>query len=203
VGQGSNDGVLEIWDAGRDHLDIRIGLQFHDPERRQALLLARYVRVQVTSPPPLRVDGTTWLAGLALESGAPFDPSKPPTDGQVFPVSGTAPLAQPDPRTIVLDQWFEVPKSPEGPRLPTFTLGPTGPPGGPLSFKSVPYPDPRKDGEVLSEVEVDYCAETQPVGFDRDVNIAVDGAWVAVSLDRFFPPERASADSIVRVISDA
>jgi len=158
--------------------------------------------MQVVSPPPRRVDGTTWSAGLAVDSGDPFDPGNPPPDGLVFPISGTAPLGQPDPRTIVLDRWFVVPVPPDDEAPATCSLGPAGPRGGPLSFRSVPYPDPRKNGVPLPKVEVDYCLETRPITFDREVNVAVDGVWVAVSLDRFFPPERASADCIVRGVPE-
>ena len=141
-----------------------------------------------------------------VNSGDPFDPGNPPADGQVFPIGG-APLGQPDPRTIVLDRWFVVPRAPD--HAQPFSLGPAGPKGGPLSFRSIPYPDPTDptDGKTLSQVEVDYCLPTAPfeitpVPFDREVNIAVDGVWVAVSLERFFPPERASAESIVRVMPE-
>jgi len=158
--------------------------------------------MQVASPPPRRVDGTTWLQGLVVNSGDAFDPRNPPADGQVFPIGGTAPLGQPDPRTIVLDRWFVVPQAPDDAR--TFSLGPAGPKDEPLSFRSIAYPDPTdpRDGVTLSVVEVDYCFETTPVPFDREVNIAVDGVWVAVSLERFFPPGRASAESIVRVMPE-
>jgi hypothetical protein len=198
VGQGTNDGVLEIWAAGRDHLTIRLGVQVRDPRRQVKLLPARYVRLQVASPPPRRVDGTTWVEGLVTNTGDRFDPDSPPADREVFPLGGIAPLGQPNPGTIVLDRWFTVPASPRS--APIFTLGPAGPVGGPLSFQSVPYPDPRIDGATLLEAEVDYLYEKKRVDFDREVNVADDGVWVAVSTERFFPPERASADSIVRLV---
>jgi hypothetical protein len=199
VGQATNDGVLEIWDAGSDHLTIRLGVQVRDPEREVELLPARYVRLQVASPPPRRVDGTTWVEGLVTNNGDQFDPDTAPADVEVLPLGGIAPLGQPDPRTIVLDRWFAVPVALK--RAPIFTLGPAGPVGGPLSFPSVPYPDPRIDGKTLLEAEVDYLYERKRVDFDREVNLADNGVWVAISTERFFPPERASADSIVRLVT--
>jgi hypothetical protein len=215
VGQGSNDGVLEFRAADRDHLAFRLGLQFRDLEKRPStgLLPARYVRVQVASPPPRRVDGTLWAEGLVVSSGARFDPDNPPADGKVFPISGIAPLDQPDPGTIVLDRWLAAPAVTDPDVMgadvadndaPTqiFTLGPADPRDGwPLSFLSVAYPDPSIDGTPLSKARVNYYRDDDPpVRFEREVNIAEDGVWVAVSADRFFPPERPSADYIVRLV---
>jgi hypothetical protein len=74
-----------------------------------------------------------------------------------------------------------------------------GPVFAPLSFLSVPYPDPQPDGVVLAEATSAYYDDNVDVRFDRDIDIAEDGDWIAISLDRFFPPERASAEYIVRV----
>ena len=48
------------------------GLQFRDPDepRPDSLLPARYIRVQVASPPPKRIDGTTWAEGLMADVSA-------------------------------------------------------------------------------------------------------------------------------------
>jgi hypothetical protein len=196
--------VLDFLSADRGHLTFRLGVQFRDPLQPapapESLLPARYVRLQVASPPPGRVDGTAWDDGLVVTGGGPFKRAdQPPKDGRVDPLGGIAPLGQPDPKTIVFDRWFAVPAVPPTRALTrTFAMGTANPAIRPLSFLSVPYPDPRINGKRLAVAGVDYYSETK-IEFDREVDSA-DGDWiVAVSLDRFFPPERASADYIVRV----
>jgi hypothetical protein len=137
-----------------------------------------------------------------MNGDEPFNPENAPAGAHVFPIGGIAPLAQPHPRTIVLDRWLTVPEAPDKADLPILSLGPAGPPRGPLSFQSIPYPDPRVNGETLDEVEVDYCFDHRRIPFDRGINVDVDGVWAAVSLTRFFPPERESPDSIVRVVPE-
>jgi hypothetical protein len=152
----------------------------------------------VASPPPRRVDGTLWKEGLVDSDGTPFDPGRPPADKDVVPLGGIAPLGRPDPGTIVLDRWLAVPAVPPTRALTrTFAMGTADTAIRPLSFLSVPYPDPSIDGTRLDVAGVAYYCEDK-IKFDRPV----DGEWIAVSLDRFFPPERASADYIVRVQPD-
>jgi len=200
--QGSKDGVLDFLSAGREHLTFRLGVSFRQPLRPASptgsLLPARYVRLQVASPPPRRVDGTLWKEGLVDSSGAPFDPAHPPADKDVVPLGGIAPLGRPDPTTIVLDRWLAVPAVPPIRALTrTFAMGTADTAMRPLTFLSVPYPDPSIDGTRLDVAGVAYYCEGK-LEFDRPV----DGEWIAVSLDGFFPPERASADYIVRVQPD-
>lgn len=197
--QGMKDGVLDFVTVGHDHLTFRLGLQWHEPLRPalppDSLLPARYVRLQVASPPPRRVDGTRWDDGLVVAGGGRFDRAEPPADGRVDPLHGVAPLRQPDPGTIVLDRWLAVPAVPPTRALTrTFAMGAADPDIGPLSFLSVPYPEWSIDGRRLDVAGVDYYCEGR-IDWDR----RVDGGWIAVSLDRFFPPERASADYIVQV----
>jgi hypothetical protein len=203
VGEGSKDGVLEALSADPERLRFRLGVQFRDlvwPAPPQGSLLpARYVRIQVASPPPRRVDGSEWEEGLRLSSGAAFDPRNPPADGRVSPLHGIAPLGQPRPKTIVLDRLLAVPAVPPTQALTrTFTLAPPDPKSQPISFLSVPYPAPSIDGTPLRVAGVTYYAEDE-LAFDRPVDRPVDGDWIAVSLDRFFPPERDSADYIIRL----
>ena len=149
----------------------------------------------MASPPPARVDGTPWDDGLVVAGGGPFDRAAPPTDRKVDPLDGVAPLGLPDPETIVLDRWLAVPAVPPTRALTrTFEIGTADPSIRPLSFLSVPYPDASIDGTRLAVAGVDYYFEGT-IEFDRP---ATD-EWIAVSLDRFFPPERASAELIVRV----
>ncbi len=199
MGEGSKDGVLEPLSADPERLRFRLGLQFRDPLRpappQGSLLPARYVRIQVASPPPGRVDGTEWEKGLRVSSGAAFEPDNPPADGKVSPLHGIAPLGQPSRSTIVFDRWLVVPAVPLTRALTrTFTLGPPDPGSQPVSFLSVPYPAPSIDGTPLGVAGVAYYCEDE-LAFDRPA----DENWIAVSLDRFFPPERESADYIIRV----
>ena len=203
MGSGSTpDGVLDILGAGRDHLTFRLGLQWRDPLRSapppDSLLPARYVRIQVASPPPERVDGTPWHDGLVVSERRPVRSGHaPPADGRVDPLGGVAPLGQPDPETIVFDRWLAVPAVPPTQALTrTFEIDTADPSITPLSFLSVPYPDASIDGKRLAVVGVDYYYEGT-IEFDRPAK----NEWIAVSLERFFPPERASAELIVRVQS--
>jgi hypothetical protein len=201
VPQGIKDGVLDFLSVTPGRIAFLLGVQFRDPRRARpnSLLTARYVRVQVASPPPSRVDGTAWAKGLVVRGDGPFDPDNPPAHAPVLPVDGIAPLGQPDPETIVLDRWLAVPATPTKAPPQTFTMTAPDPKAGePMSFLSVRYPDPRPEGVPLAEAAVDYHNEVD-IDLDREINIAVHGVWIAVSLDRFFPPERASADYIVRV----
>ena len=197
--QGSPDGVLDLLSAGSERLTFRLGVAFRDPLRPPpppgSLLPARYVQVQVASPPPPRVDGTSWDDGLRLSDGRPFDPSRPPADGRVVPVTGIAPLGRPDPRTIVFDRWLVLPAvSPTRALTRTFAFDTADPTETPLSFLSVFYPGLAAD----TVAGVSYYTDGELV-FDRPLDTAVDGMYFAVSLGCFFPPERPSADYIVRV----
>jgi hypothetical protein len=193
--QATPDAVLEPLSAKRRHLGFRLGVQLRDPLRPEplqgSLLPVRFVRIQVASPPPRRVDGTEWEEGLRMSTGDPFEPRNPPADGMVSPLQGIAPLGQPRPATIVLDRWLAVPAVPPTRALTrTFTLAPPDPKFQPISCLSVRY----LDGTPLGVAGVTYYCEGE-LTFDRPA----DGDWIAVSLDRFFPPERGSADYIVRL----
>jgi hypothetical protein len=193
------DGAVDILGAGLDHLTFRFGLQWRDPllaaRPPDSLLPARYVRIQVASPPPERVDGTPWHDGLVVVGGGRFNRDSPPTGGRVDPLDGVAPLGLPGADTLVLDRWLAVPVVPPTQALTrTFEINTADPTIRPLWFLSVPYPDASIDGKCLPVAGVDYYFE----GTIRFDHTAKD-EWIAVSLDRFFPPERASAELIVQL----
>jgi hypothetical protein len=198
------DAVLDFLSAGPHVLTYRLGVQFREPLRppppANSVLAARYLRIQVASPPPQRVDGTSWEMGLVTSDGVPFDPASLPANGQATPLKGIAPLALPDPNTIVFDRWLAVPAVLRTEALTTtFAFDSADPKTTPLSFLSAFYPSTRIDGIPLPTAGVAYYTDGGIV-FDRPVDTKKDGNWIAVSLERFFPPERASADYIVRVL---
>jgi len=191
--------VVDFLSAGRDHLTFRLGLQWREPLASapppDSLLAARYIRIQAASPPPQRIDGTRWDDGLVVTGGGRFDREKPPADWRVDPLDGVAPLRQPDPATIVLDRWLAVPAVPPRQALTrAFAIGPADPSLSPLSFPSAPYPAASIGGKRLAVVGVAYAFEGT-IRFDREA----EDEWIAVSLERFFPPERPSPELIVRV----
>jgi len=95
----------------------------------------------------------------------------------------------------VFDRWLAVPAVlPAQALTRTFAFGSADPATTPLSFLSAFYPGQRT-GTVAG---VAYYTEGDLV-FDRELDTAVDGMYFAVSLSRFFPPERVNADYIVRV----
>ena len=170
-------------------------LLFAGPTDR--LLHARYLRIQAASPPPARVDGTPWDDGLVVTGGGPFDRTAPPADLKVDPLDGVAPLGRPDLETMVLDRYLAVPAVPPTRALTrTFEIGTADRSIRPLTFLSAPYPDASIDGRRLAVAGVDYYYEG-PIEFDHPAK----DEWIAFSLERFYPPERASAEFIVRVQS--
>ena len=195
------DGVVDFLGAGRSHLRLRFGLLWREPllpaPPPDSLLPARYLRIQAASPPPGRVDGTPWDNGLVVTGGAPFDRTAPPADLKVEPLDGVAPLGQPEPRTIVLDRYLTVPAVPPARALTrTFEIGTADRSIRPLTFLSAPYPDASIDGKRLAVAGVDYYYEGT-IEFDHPA----EDEWIAFSVERFYPPERASAEFIVRAQS--
>ena len=101
-----------------DSLHFRLGVQFRIPDQAppslESLLPARYLRIQVASPPPRRIDGSRWQDGLRVrdgtKNGREFDADDPTwKKSGVFPLEGISPLDQPPPDTLVLDRWLAVP----------------------------------------------------------------------------------------------
>jgi hypothetical protein len=156
-------------------------------------LTALYRRVQVASPPPTRADGREWEFGIFIPGGMGGDQPLPPDGGDgswkealVYSAEDIASLGQPDPDTIVLDAWLTVPADV---RTLEFDNEPDH-----LGFLSAPYPQPEFQGGK-AQVRVQY--------FDGyDIDWSHPGRlnnWVAISFDRFWPPERESVEFIGQV----
>lgn len=95
----------------------------------------------------------------------------------------------------MLDRWLAVPAVPPTQALTrAFAFGPDDPATTPVNFPSVFYPG-QKTGTVAG---VAYYTQGELV-FDRPLDIDADGPYFAVTLGRFFPPERPGADNIVHV----
>ena len=168
----------------------------------ESLLPARYVRLQVASPPPRRVDGTLWKEGLVDSDGTPFDPGRPPADKDVVPLGGIAPLGQPDPETIVLDRWLAVPAVPPTRSLTrTFAMGTADTATRPLTFLSVPYPDPSVDGTRLDVAGVAYYCEGKIVFDRRSTANGSPSAWTGSSLQS--EPARTTSYGCSRILSES
>jgi hypothetical protein len=194
------DAVLDFLCATRERFQFRLGVAFRalldPPPSPDPSLPARYLQIQVASPPPSRLDETTWYEGLRTSDGRPFDPGSPPADGIVTPLAGIAPLRLPPAGTIVLDRWVAVPAvTPTQALTRTFAFDPEHLARPPLHFLSAFYPG-QQAGTVAG---VAYYTQGDLV-FDRPLDIDVDGPYFAVSLSRFFPPERPGADYIVQVM---
>jgi hypothetical protein len=126
-----SDALIDPVRACRHSLQFRLGVQFHTPGKvppLESLLPARYLRIQVASLPPDRIDGSRWQDGLRVhdgtKNGREFDESDPTwKQSGVFPLGGISPLDQPSPDTLVLDRWLDVPAVPPTAALTTtFTL---------------------------------------------------------------------------------
>ena len=162
------------------------------PKRPRAL----YSRIQVASPPPGRVDRLPWEYGIRIhdgtEDGRPFQAAG--DDGWrrqgVFQVKGIPALDQPAPDTIVVDSWLRVPSAEGDPTTLTFT-GEMDQRG----FLSASYPQPGLGDGGEARVPVDYYLE-QRIEWPRPLE---PGSWLAISFDRFWPPERESVEYLAQV----
>jgi hypothetical protein len=200
--QAGSDGVLDPVRAYPDRLQYRLGLQFRLPRSPSAASLpARYVRVQIASPPPHRIGGERWRTGLLVKTKdgtRDFDPDGSDwTDFEVFPKTGIPGLATPDPETLVFDQWIAVPAVPATRALTSvFTLTAPGLRGAPANhFLSVGYVQPVLGGAPLDVAGVSYYRQDiLDFEFDRTAK-----EWLAISFDLFRPGPRDSADYIVKV----
>jgi hypothetical protein len=196
--QASSDAFMTVQHVCRDGIRFRLGLQWRDLASPGKTLVARYLRISAASQPPRRVGGADWQDGIRVrdgtDDGRPFQATSNDWKRQgVFQLEGTPSLDQPEPGTIVLDRWLAVPAVPaEHAAATAFTF--TGRPN-PRAFLSVPYPQPPIGANGVTEVPVCY-ADTFDLRWTRPLNA---GAFVAISLDRFWPPERDSADYIAHV----
>jgi hypothetical protein len=212
MSQSSSDAAMEFVKVGRDGIRFCFGAELHLPEQPgqppyepprppDDALPVQHDRFWVTaaSPPPNR-DGLTWEWGLLLndpdaDEPPPFRPTGAGSEESqkwrswgITWVEGIPSLDKPAPETIILDQALPVPF--EWEREMTFDDGPD-----PLGFLSVPYRQPYEYDPGLTSVGVNYFAEfTLPWSTPLP-----QGAWVAISFDRFWPPDRTSADFITQV----
>ena len=210
MGHAAGDLVMDPVRAFPTRLEFRLGIEFRFPDSppppSDSLLPARYLRIQVASPPPDRVDRSRWFEGLRVhddEGGdREFDPHVPWKQSIVLPRVGISPFGQPPPKAIVFDEWVCVPAVPATAALTTaFTvIGPDKPDVPSNHFLSIPYPRPTIDGVELSVTGVKYHT-VGVLHFTREVVAEPEfqQAWIAVSFDQFAPEERASADYVVAV----
>lgn len=163
------------------------------PERLRAL----YTRIQVASPPPQRVGAFPWEFGIRVkdkreEEGRPFDSAAADDSWKqkgVFQVKGIPSLDQPDPGDILVDKWLTV-RAAKDPTTVEFNKDPDQ-----RGFLSAWYPQPELDESGTAQVAVDYYGKFRiQWPKERPLN-----SWLAISFDRFWPPERESVEYIAQV----
>jgi hypothetical protein len=163
------------------------------PKRLRAL----YARIQVASPPPSRVDKLPWDYGIRVndgtEDGQPFQVAAGDNTWKqhgVFQVKGIPSLDQPAPDTILVDKWLKVAEAQDNPTTLTFTdkIDPRG-------FLSASYPQPELGDSGEAQVPVDYYVEDSL----EWPHLLSPGSWLAISFDRFWPPERESVEYLAQV----
>jgi len=146
---------------------------------------ALYRRLQAVSPPPTR-EGAPWYEGLTLD-GKPFDPDSPSDRlAEVRYDDGMASLDLPEPETVVLDQWFTVPRQQH---VLSFSSSDSG-----GFLVSIDYWSGIPESAKETEKEVLYY-DSYRMDWDR----RPEGNWAAVSLEAFWPPERDSADLLIPI----
>jgi hypothetical protein len=163
------------------------------PARR---LRALYTRIQAASPPPPR-DGRDWRFGIRVADGTENGQELRTEDGDdgwrrlgVKHLEDIPSLDQPDPGTIVLDRWLAVPTAQASPTNFLFTSEVDQ-----VGFLSASYPQPQVREGAVTPVAVDYFG-AYDLRWPRELTPA---SWVAISFDRFFPPERKSVEYLAPV----
>ena len=194
-------GADAVWDAlqvCRNGIQLKFGVRVptHPQGSPEKQLRAIYRRIQAASPPPTR-DGRPWEYGIRVKDDTEDGQPLRVADGDdswkregVFHLEGIPSLDQPTPNTIVLDRWMAVPAVQAHPTTFAFTneVDQRG-------FLSVFYPQPHIGDDGVTPVGVAYF-EQYTLHWARQLP---PGAWVAISFDRFWPPERDSADYIAQV----
>ncbi|MET0419027.1 MAG: hypothetical protein ABW022_23690 [Actinoplanes sp.] len=144
---------------------------------------ALFRRLQAASPPPTR-KGAPWQATMTLD-GQPFDPTGPLDRlAEVKNEEGADSLDAPEPETVVLDWYFDVPRNRHTVAFPGEDEG--------RYLLSIPYWNPvTETGQTVTK-EVDYFA-THRVPWAKKPK----STWVALSFDNFWPTERDSADLLI------
>jgi hypothetical protein len=117
--------------------------------------------------------------------GTPFDPTEPADRlAEVKHEEGIGGLDAPEPDTVVLDWYFDIPRSPRSVDFPGDDEG--------RYLLSIPYWNPATEsGEPVTK-HVDYSA-THRIDWAK----TPQSPWVAVSFDKFYPAERDSADILI------
>jgi len=181
---GSDVGV-QVLLVARDGIRFQFGgvrTPYHAEPPAQALP-PRHVWVQAASPPPDRVDSRPWYAPYERESGVPWLVQGSDEESSSSSYKKPPKLGKPDAGTIVLDQQITAPF--QWAREADFALAEVG---DPMGFLSNQYEQP--DGRV----GVDFYGEYE-LAWVRPLR---EGAWVALSFDRF-DPDAYSAAWLVRV----
>ncbi len=198
MSHAGGDAVFDFPQVCRNGIALKFGVR--DPTHPQGApemrLRALYRRIQAASPPPTR-DGRPWELGIRVKDGTEDGQPLRVAGGDdswkrrgVFHLEGIPSLDQPTPNTIVLDRWLAVPAVQAHPTTLAFTneVDQRG-------FLSVSYPQPPIQDEGVTRVGVAYYNQ-HTFHWARQLP---PGAWVAISFDRFWPPERDSADYIAQV----
>jgi hypothetical protein len=204
--QAGSDAVLQPLDVRPDGIRFRLGIGLRSARRgpgpADARIPARYVRVQIASPPPARVRGgqsSNWNDGLhvdGVKGKRQFQPGGNDwADLAVSPAAGIPQLGPPHPDTILFDQWVAVPAVPAT-EAPARVFKMAGPRAGDTAILSVHYDQPMLNGEPLEWAGVShYLLTTLEFEFGRTA-----GRWLAVSFEQFQPERRQpSADYILKV----
>ncbi|MCO8274953.1 hypothetical protein M1L60_30665 [Actinoplanes sp. TRM 88003] len=189
---GSSDAAFQLFGACVHSLRFAFGAPLGYPYARPladegGTPESLFRRIQVASPPPTR-DGEPWPTGMTLAK-QPFDPET--GAGKLADVScadGIPSLDAPDPGTVVLDEWFRVPRQEGQFDFPGDDQG--------RYMLSINYWSPIPDGAASATKTVAYYNDDLTMKWSRPVTV---GQWVAISFDAFFPLERDSADLILQI----
>jgi hypothetical protein len=192
------DAVFDLLQVCRNGIRLKFGVRVTTLPQgvSQKPLRAIYRRIQAASPPSTR-DGHPWEFGIRVNDGTKDGQPLRVADGDdswkrrgVFHLEGIPSLDQPTANTIVLDRWLVVPAAQAHPTTFAFTneVDQRG-------FLSVSYPQPPIGDDGVTPVSVAYF-EQYTIDWTRELS---PGAWVAISFDRFWPPERDSADYLAQV----
>ncbi|HZD01960.1 MAG TPA: hypothetical protein VFA46_17730 [Actinomycetes bacterium] len=194
----SSDAVFDFLRVCRNGVQFKLGVRSRqqDSDSAERRLRAMYRRIQAAAPPPTR-DGRPWELGIRVKDGTEDGQPLRVEDGDdswkqqgVFHLEGLPSLDQPAPSSIVLDRWLAVPAAQASPTTLTFTneVDQRG-------FLSASYPQPHIGEEGVTRVGVAYF-DQYTFHWTRELP---PGAWVAISFDRFWPPERHSVEYIAQV----
>jgi hypothetical protein len=190
MGQPLSDAVFELHGVCIHSLRFAFGAPLEYPYAPGRLAQdnpppALFRRLQAVSPPPTR-DGEPWQSGMTLD-GKPFQPSEwSDRLAEVEHDEGLPSLDVADPGNVVLDSGFTVPRSRKTVAFP-------GPDHGKY-LTSIGYWSPIPKGATEVRKDVEYY-DTYRLEWTR----APQTEWVAISFDAFWPPERDSADVILRL----